>query len=220
LASTSELLAFWQLAKGRTVHPLDEPHLTCPRGLDLTLIPQPWAGPVATADIFVLHLNPGLDGAERLYEQTNADFREALSDTLDGHSKYLFLDPRFRSHPGHAWAVETLGSDISFDDTIRICLVQAVPYHSKTGADAYRVAPKLASTAIIRDWVSTTLVNKAIAGEVALIVARAARLYGFTNGTEATNLIIYRFPEFRRARVSENTRGGRLLRQRLRAGLH
>jgi hypothetical protein len=216
MATTTELLAFWQLAKGRFVHPLDEPYLTSPKGLDLTLIPQPWAGPIATADIFVLHLNPGLNGAEQLYEQANPDFRQALLDTLEGRSKYVFLDPRFASHPGHAWAVETLGADITFEDTGRICFVQAVPYHSKTRVDADRVAPKLASTTMIRKWVSGTLVKRALAGEIALICARAARHYGLAGVAENPNLVIYHFPEVRRARVNENTRGGRLLRQQLR----
>ncbi len=215
LVTTSDLLEFWRLAEGKTVHPSDEPYLASPKGLDLTLIPQPWAGPIATADIFVLHLNPGLDGPERQYEQTNPEFRQALWESLRGTSKYVFLDPRFSQHPGHRWAVETLGLDVSFDDTDRICMVQAVPYHSRTNADAYRVAKKLSSTSIVSRWASSTLLQRAIAGEVSLIVARAARLYGFANIPENSNLVIYRFPEVRRARVTDNTRGGRLLRQRL-----
>jgi hypothetical protein len=215
LVTTDDLLEFWRLTKGNTVHPADEPYLKSPRGLDLTLIPQPWAGPLATADIFVLHLNPGLDGAERDYEQANPAFRQALIGTLEGRSRYLFLDPRFAEHPGHGWALDTLGRDVTFDDTDRICMVQAVPYHSKTGADAYRVAHKLASTTIMRRWVTSTLLQRAIAGEVSVVIARAATLYGLANTLENPNLVIYRFPEVRRARVTSSTRGGVLLRRRL-----
>ena len=106
MVTTSELLDFWRLAEGKTVHPSDQAYLMSPKGFDLTLIPQPWAGPIATADVFVLHLNPGLDGAERDYEQTNPAFRQALTETLWGNSKYVFLDPRFAQHPGHKWAVD------------------------------------------------------------------------------------------------------------------
>jgi hypothetical protein len=215
LVSTSELIQFWRLPERTTVHPSDAPHLRDPRGLDLSLVPQPWAGPLATADIFVLHLNPGLDGIEKEYEEQNSVFRDALVENLGGRSRYLFLDPRFASHPGHRWAVETLGDDLGSADTDRICFLQAVAYHSKTSQDAYRVAPRLPSVAILRKWVGTTLLPDAMAGKVAMVVARAARIYGLDGIPEGPNLVVYRFPEFRRARVTRTTRGGALIRQKL-----
>ena len=212
---TDELLSFWAECDGRRrVHPRDAPFVSADR-FALDLLPQPWVGPLLTADIFVLLLNPGHSGEEADYEQRRPDFREALAATLAGQQRHVFLDPRFSDHPGAAWTSRVLGRAIAPLLAERLCMVELVPYHSRQGAVATAVADRLPSSRRIRDWVKHDLRPRAERGEVALIVPRGARRWGFEPGSVSGSVTVYDAARARGAYMTPGTPGGDLIAQRL-----
>jgi hypothetical protein len=169
-------ISFWRRLGEHHVHPEDRSFIAGPN-FETSILPQPWVGPLLGADIFVLQLNPGLDGAEVEYEQSRADFRDALKANLHGQAANVFLDPLFRDHPGTAWVRRILGANAGADAATRICMIELVPYHSRSGGVARAVASRLPSTAMMREWVHSQLAPRARRGEVVLIVQRAARAW-------------------------------------------
>ena len=211
---TDALLSFWAECDGRCVHPQDAPFVSADR-FALDLLPQPWVGPLLTADIFVLLLNPGHSGEEADYERRRPDFREALAATLAGRQRHVFLDPRFSDHPGAAWTSRVLGRAIAPLLAERLCMIELVPYHSRQGAVATAVADRLPSSRRIRDWVEHDLRPRAERGEVALIVPRAARRWGFEPGSAGGSVTVYDAARARGAYMTPGTPGGDLIAQRL-----
>jgi hypothetical protein len=176
------------------------------------LYPVPWAGPIKSASVYFLFLNPGLSSDDFAYEKDNPDFSEILrANVRDGLQPYFYLLDKFSTHPGYKWASTTFGSDIRERHTGRFCVVQLVPYHSKDGAHARRIATALPSSMAIQQFVRDTLVPKARAGEIGLVVARSAQLWQIQR--EDDFLVIYRGGECRRAFQTIGTRGGKLLRK-------
>jgi len=207
------LFEFWSRLGEGFVHPDDREHLR-PGDFATELHPVPWAGPIETADVYLLYLNPGYSPHDLPYEQTRQDFVALLRDNLAGGAPYFYLLDRFADHPGHAWASRALGKDITQDDLRRICVLQIVPYHSKGGAVARRAARRrLPSSEAIRAFVQQAVLPAARRGEVGLIVARSALLWGVSAADESPNVVVYRRAECRGAFVTPKTRGGALLRR-------
>ena len=211
---TDELMSFWAECDRRNVHPRDAPFVSAER-FALDLLPQPWVGPLLTADIFVLLLNPGHSGEEADYERRRPDFRDALNATRAGRQRHVFLDPRFSDHPGAAWTSRVLGRAIAPLLAERLCMIELVPYHSRQGAVATAVADRLPSSRRIRDWVEHDLRPRAERGEVALIVPRAARRWGFESGSASGSVTVYDAARARGAYMTPGTPGGDLIAQRL-----
>jgi hypothetical protein len=69
------------------------------------------------------------------------------------------------------------------------------------------------SSTTARRFVQNTLVPRAHAGQIGLVVARSAKLWQLENETETDGLVIYRGGECRRAFQTKDTRGGILLRK-------
>ncbi|MGE5540201.1 MAG: hypothetical protein ACM30I_16415 [Gemmatimonas sp.] len=211
-----ELISYWAALGDRKVHPHDrdvvgEGHFAT------ELVPVPWVGPIRTARVYLLFLNPGLSPHDHGYERDNAEFVAALRSNLTGGVPYVYLQNRFCDHPGYAWASCTFGDDIREEHTGDMCVIQLVPYHSKEGAVARRAARRLPSSRIAGAFVRDTLIPRAAHGEIGLIVARSARLWGFGDAAhdDSGNIVVYRGAECRRAFQTEKTRGGRLLRRML-----
>lgn len=213
MANADDLIAYWSLLGTASVHPDDRAHIDGGQ-FATTLAPVPWAGPLKTAKAYLLFLNPGLSTADESYETDNAAFSRTLDANLrQGTQPYFYLREDFSDHSGHAWARATFGPDIGENRADRFCVVQLVPYHSKEGAIARRIAPRLPSSNAVRRFVGDWLVPRARAGEIGLIVARSARLWKIDAAAETDTLIVYRGWECRRALQTANTRGGRLLRK-------
>jgi hypothetical protein len=200
-------VSYWRRLGAQCVHPEDRPFIAS-SDFETSLLPQPWVGPLLGADIFVLQLNPGLDGAETEFERARADFRSALRANLQGQSTNLFLDPRFRDHPGAAWVRRILGANATSSVASRICMVELVPYHSRSGGVARAVAPHLPSTAVMRDWVRGQLVPRAQRGEILLIVQRAARAWGLDTATPDKGIVVYSPGQARGGYLTPKTSGG------------
>ncbi len=210
-------VAFWGELGAARVHPADSAFLG--RGkFETSLLPQPWVGPLKLADIFILQLNPGLDGAEIAFETSRADFREALSSNLSGTAENLFLDARFQGHPGAKWVRRILGANATPSAGSRVCMVELVPYHSVSGSVARAASAYLPSSAMIRSWVHRELVPRAMDGEILLIAPRSAALWGFDYGKTANGIIAYTRGQARSASLTPQTLGGVSISARL--GIH
>jgi len=208
------LLDFWGRLGDGLVHP-DDRELLRPGDFATDLNPVPWVGPIATADVYLLYLNPGYSPRDLPYERVRPDFVRTLRDNLTGAAPYFYLLDRFADHPGHDWARDTFGRDIDQDDLRRFCVLQLVPYHSKEGYAARRAAPSLPSSKAVRAFVQESVLPAARRGDVALVVARSARLWGVESDEQNPNIVVYRGGDCLGAYVTPKTRGGKLLRQRL-----
>ncbi|GJD86911.1 hypothetical protein BHAOGJBA_0409 [Methylobacterium hispanicum] len=207
--AVDEFVAFWSRLEGAGVHSDDRGQIP---GNDfaLGLHPVPWAGPLRSARAYILVLNPGLSEDDATQEARPA-FAAALRANLAGDQPYLYLLDEHATHPGHRWARRTFGPDITQADAADICMLPLVPYHSREGAVARRVAPALASSRAVRRFVRDGLLPHVRAGHAVLIVARSARLWDITD--EEPGVVIYTSSEPRRAFQTRQTRGGVLLRR-------
>lgn len=205
------LVSYWSRLGNSHVHPDDMQHVRAP-DFATDLLPVPWAGPLCTAKVYFLFLNPGLTEQDRV-EEARPAFKTVLRANLSGDQPYFYLMKEYASHPGHKWARQTFGSDVTEASAGDICMLQLVPYHSEKGDVARRVAPTLPSSLMIRRFVSESLIPRAMAGEIGIVVARSAKLWGID--TQADSIVIYRGAETRRAFQTAGSRGGRFLRQKL-----
>jgi len=209
--TADDLIAYWSQIGSGTVHPDDGPYLGSQK-FATTLCPVPWAGPLKDARVYLLFLNPGLSPEDFAWEADGTDFSSVLRANIsEGSQPYFYLLDKFLAHPGHRWARATFGSDIQEHQAKHLCIVQLVPYHSSDGAYARSIAGKLPSSMAARRFVRDTLVPKARAGQIGLIVARSSKLWKIEG--EDNCLVIYHRGECRRAFQTIGTRGGRLLRK-------
>jgi hypothetical protein len=211
--SPDRFIEYWSVLDGQTVHPDDQAVLP-PGQFAIDLQPLPWNGPLRSARTYILMLNPGLKPTDHEWER-RPEVHDALRSNLGGDSPYLYLQSRFIDRPGNEWTRRWLGSDIGAAQADKICVLQLVPYHSEEGDKVKRVARHLPSSQesirFVRDW----LVPRAKAGEIGLVVARAARQWKLSPADECQSLVVYTNErgECRGAYQTANTRGGKLLRR-------
>jgi hypothetical protein len=171
-------------------------------------------------------LNPGLNPVDVYSEAKARDYRHALLATLSGRAPsarfpHLFLDPRFSWHSGFAWWHAKLAGVIaefarrtgrsplralSFFSR-NVAGLQLVPYHS-AAFNPTSSARRLPSAVLARSFAHDVLVEKARAGETALVVTHAGRQWGINPGR---NIVVYEGSLARGAPLGLNTPGGKLI---------
>jgi len=190
----------------------------------LGLLPQPFHGPVEDADAYVLMLNPGFDPRDYHWDSMEPEFRTALVNQYQGTSSFLFLDERFRAHPGHRWwwAQAQLGriamalaegTGSSMDEATRqlarrVAAIELMAYHSKSFDRGFLDGAALPSVQLARAFVREYVLPRARSGRSVLIVARGNWAWGLD---EEPNVVVYRGTEPVAARIGPGTRGGDLL---------
>lgn len=166
--------------------------------LHLGLLPQPFMGPVKTAKIFILTLNPGLSPLDYFAEYTSKDYRQALLRTMEtGAEPHIGLRPEF-SWTGafRYWfarlspVIERLSKsdDWSVAETIRymsrsVWTLELVPYHS--GSSPSPRAKSLPSTNMARTFVQESLLPRAKRDGLLIVVVRAASDWGLRSDRRA-----------------------------------
>jgi hypothetical protein len=208
--TAAKLVEYWSRTAENNIHPDDAGQI---RGQFKTdLLPMPWLGPVQSARVFLLFLNPGIAGENDIqYEQEGSEQQLSLTKNLLGQSPYLFFQSEFVDHPGRRWAERVFGSDLAAAAD-KFCVLQLVAYRSKKGAEARRIAAKLPSTQMARRFVAETLLPRAARGEIGVVVARSAKLWGCQDSAEA-NVVVYRGWQTRSAFQTAATDGGKLIRR-------
>jgi hypothetical protein len=220
------LVAFWAECPTQPpyCHPADFPFLRphfseCERaGITFDLMPQPWVGPLNKAVAFILQLNPGLSGSEIETEKTNQGFRDALRANLGGELPNIFLDNRFKAHPGRDWVERKLKGVAPMEWISRhIAQLELFPYHSKnfTGVSKRlrQVLFSLPSVNKMLQFVHGSLLPRSQSGECTMVVMRSVRDWGLDGMAERGNVIIYRGWECQNGQCTPSMRGGRALMQ-------
>jgi hypothetical protein len=200
--------------------------MTAPRDarFHLGLLPQPFHGPLEDASAYVLMLNPGFDPRDYFWDYEQPAFRAALIEQYGGQSSFLFLDDRFRDHPGHRWwwgkaqlrrLAEAMAHQTGISLAIaiqqlarRIAAIELMPYHSKSYDPKLLSGTKLASVALARSFVHEHVLPRARSGHAALVVARGNQAWGLA---EEPNVVVYSGAEPVSARVGPGSRGGDLI---------
>jgi len=260
--ATKELVSFWRkchLAKPPFVHPDDLPvfrryggrHIDAEpkdfdafvaspkfgdfadRRLDLSLLPTPYSGDLARADIVVLLLNPGFSYTD-YYETERPDFRRQLVRTLrqsfaGTEFPFIWLDPQFCWHDGFKWWEGKLRqtvrviADKHFDgrylDALRdvahrVAQIELVPYHS-SAFGGHALIEKLESVRVARRYVHDVLVPAARKGAKTIIVTPQAEAWGVKRGR---GVVIYKGGQTRGASLGPDTPGGKAILRRYERG--
>ena len=200
--------------------------------LDLSLLPIPYGGNLAKADIIILLLNPGLSHTDYYGEFSRPDYRKALQqnlyqDNANAEYPFIWLNPEFCWHEGFMWwerklrPVLNLVAEKKFNGSYlqamqamsqRLGMVELVPYHSAS-APSGRLVNGLPSAQVVRSHVQDTLLPEAQAGKKLLIVTRQAKSWGLSHG--APNVVIYNQHEARGASLGPDTKGGAAILRRL-----
>jgi len=223
MLDVSGLTDFWRALPNEPphLHPADAAEVARAgislesHGVFANLLPQPWVGPIKTAHAFLLQLNPGFSGPEVEIERSNRDFREALRENLEGELPNLFLDNRFSSHPGRRW-VESHLRGVASNRWLAssVAQLEIFPYHSKSfvmSGRVKRILLDLPSVRTMKRWARDILIPAAMRDQIAIVVQRSSKVWGFTPDHESKSIVIYRGAECQGGWITSNTRGGQLL---------
>lgn len=211
---------------------LNSPRFGQDDGFHFSLLPIPYAGNLASADIFILMLNPGFHEGDYYAEYENQEFRSAALNSLRqdfSDSSYWFqcLNPAFCWHPGYGYWTKKLGSLISelakhhwegnsqsalLEVSRRIAVVESVPYHSRSFKDG-ALLNELPSALLVKSWVHEVLLPKALRGEAVVVVTRQSKNWGLKE--IPGSVVCYEKSEARGAHLSVNSRGGALILKKL-----
>lgn len=196
--------------------------------MHLRLLPQPYAGDLRRAEIFILLLNPGLGYTDYWGESRMAFFRRRLERNLlqeiEGiEFPFLWLDPEFCWHGGFVWwekklrgVIDVIAKEIfsgRYIDALRdistkVASLELIPYHSFSFG-AHRLIDELPSVEAIRGFVKERLALEAKSGRKTLIITRQQSAWGSLEKRE--NIIIYSGGHTRGASLSPNSEGGRAI---------
>jgi len=193
--------------------------------LQLSLLPAPYLGNLANADIIVLLLNPGLAFCDYYAEARVPRFRQRLEMNLRQSFERIdfpfhFLDPEFCWHGGFLWwerklrSVITTIADRKFNKSYlralrdlsgRLACIELVPYHSQTFR-SHALINHLPSARAARQFVHDVLVPAANNDERTIIVTRQVAAWRLPEGT--LNPVVYRGGLTRGASLGLSTPGG------------
>lgn len=171
----------------------------------------------------VLTLNPGVGPHDYYGEYRDPVLRRALLNSYrrpDRHGSFMWLDPRFSWHGGFAywhghlkslirtlaerWGVERAAAQRRFAHLF--AYMELCPYHSSSFSVSNKTLNHLRSVELARSFAPDVLRARAASGKCLLIVARRADPWGLR---ASPNVVVYRGPEARAARLTPSSRGGR-----------
>jgi hypothetical protein len=190
------------------------------------LIPQPFAGKLLTAKVYILLLNPGLGNLDLFAEEQSPEYRNKLVKSLRGNCPHLYFDPSLHWTGGFQWFTrkfKTLIKEVqkdkswSMQQTLsffaeHVATIELVPYHSAHFSLNQKVIDQLQSVNLVREFVCNELVKRAKAGDCTIIVSRKAREWGIK---ASKNIVVYTAMEARGAHLSAKTRGGEAILKQL-----
>jgi hypothetical protein len=192
--------------------------------LHLGLLPAPFWGDIARARVVVLTLNPGVGPHDYLAEYRTPGLRKAYLANLRGlrGRKFIWLDPALSWHSGFSYWHGHLRSLIrslaqAWGTNPRrarerlaklFACIELCPYHSSRFSLPRRTLAGLRSVEMARSFAHEVLLPRAQRGKCLLIVVRAAEGWGIRSGQ---NVVVYRGPETRGARLTPESRGGKAI---------
>jgi hypothetical protein len=197
IVTTEDFLWFWAKAlPSLQIHPDDAEALKSNRHtLALDTLVGPFMGPVRTAPVVLLTLNPGFSGVEQGEAKTLA-VRELMAQNLGGDAPL----PPFTYNPkGREWTERRHTQfGLSYEAaSSKVAFVNLIPYRSKEGAKDMHMVERLESIRLVRAWTQEALFPEAEAGERVVVCLRSARAWGLEPDTQR-GLSLFT-PKFNRA---------------------
>jgi hypothetical protein len=184
MITTDDLLRFWaKAASDLQRHPDDVAALAASRHLfALDTLVTPWTGPIRTASVVLLALNPGLTetGVAERREAQMPEGRAVMAQNLGGDAPL----PSFATSRG--WTERRLKQfGLSYAAAaIKVVFVNLMPYRSREGAKDHHMLGRLTSVRMVRAWARDTLFREARAGQRVVICLRSARDWGLEPNTQ------------------------------------
>lgn len=171
-----QLFEFWsRLPNSETVHPDDKPDLAIGRhSFQFDLPPGHISGPILHAPVVICYGNPGYVDDDKRAAQDPAK-RELLAQQRQGVSPYPMWLPSWKK-----WLCErTKQMNLSPERLSQtVATFNVVPYASVQMSDAdTRVAKRLPSVEVAREYLHSVLIPKAKRQEIFLIVVRKHALW-------------------------------------------
>jgi hypothetical protein len=196
MVTTEDFLQFWAKAiPSLHVHPEDAATLAANgHSLKLNTLVGPFMGPVRTAPVVLLTLNPGSSSGTEEREAQVPSEREWMAHNLGGDAPQPFAN-----HPGwRKWATRRLRQfGLRYEAAApRVAVIRLIPYRSRYGAEDMRMADRLESSRVARAWARDTLFREAEAGKRVVVCLRSARAWGLEPDTRCGQLFV---PKFNRA---------------------
>lgn len=167
------------------------------RSLHVGLLPVPYQGNLARADIFIVMLNPGLGLSDYQVDEDKGhgdQIRKILKQDFVGvEFPFLSLNPKYAWTGGFQWWEGKLRKTIrkvadefcngSYENALkflskRLACIELLPYHSRAFGSAKLY--KLESVKVAREFV-LSLLPSARKGEITIIVSRAIKKIGIKN---------------------------------------
>jgi hypothetical protein len=177
---TPDIFEFWsRINLGEKIHPADKTVIT--RGahsFDLKCLPSPFGGPLRTAKIVLLFLNPGLSEPDYRDARTAVGKRRCF-EKLSGSS---LLPTREEHEPAHKWITSITRRFGSYEQVRKsVAVLELCPYHSRNFRDWHMLAA-LPSSRFMSDWAQNVLFPQAIAGDRIVICMRSPKYWGLDGG--------------------------------------
>jgi hypothetical protein len=175
-----DIFDFWSGMKlGQKVHPSDKLILErSNRHLDLNCLPSPFLGPLKTAPIVLLYLNPGLSAPDYKDAESKAGQRRCL-EQLGGKS---FLPGVDEHRMAHAWLLSRTKLFGNWEFVQRsLAILELCPYHSSSFKDWHLLAA-LPSARKCLDWAQAMLFEEAVMGKRTVICMRSPGYWGLKSG--------------------------------------
>ena len=141
----------------------------------LEVLPQPYAGNIKTAQVYVLNLNPGFEEKDIYWQNNLKSFKLANFNSLHGNCKegFYFLDSRFKQTGAYRWWGQILKQVIKVWGEKRVIkelmCVEFFPYHS--------LKYKQMEKNIFSQGYSFYLVKQAIKTKKSIIIMRREDLW-------------------------------------------
>lgn len=199
--------------------------ITPDKALHLGLLPRPYSGSLATARIFLLLLNPGLQPLDYYAEGKRSVRAAVIADihqkkkgrypfpSLDPNFSWLggarYWRPRLNDHVRRLMKAKGLNYYKALADLSQsICVLQLVPYHSKAFGLPKGIMKELESTKAIKKFVHEVAIPEAKRGDTLVIVARKAKQWKVR---QSKNVVVYHGSESRAGYISLASRGGKAM---------
>lgn len=183
-AATGDIFRFWAgLKPGTKVHPLDAEVLgRVEHGFDLDCLPFPFLGPLKTAPVVLLYLNPSLGGDDHEVAGS-ATSQKWFHRALDGMHP---LPDTAQTAAAAKWCqkqVKLLGDWERMRH--HVAILELTPYHCSRFENADpKLLPALASSRAAAAWAQEVLFPDARDGRRVVICVWGARSWGLAAGRQ------------------------------------
>ena len=177
-----DIFSFWKnIGPDVKIHPEDDKILrrdSVVHKFELDCLPVPFYGPLKTAPVVLLFLNPGFsekdiyearDERERQFYWRQRQGSEPLRSQTDIAKKSWWVSRTRRFHPDPEYLRH------------RLAVLELCPYHSKEFKDG-RLIGKLPSTQTTLAWANKVLFPQARAKKRVVLCMRAAKRWGLSVG--------------------------------------